>query len=215
MLGLESWLGFWPNAHYNRTLPWPLLCRPCPWPCRLCLCKTSYCVKMRLTRIKIMAFCILQNHIQYFIINSSCVFSNLQQFHDQCLQIWVTVTRRLQRGHGNCWKKTGVPQISSKKWNFRSLELSLPRAKVLWNFRSRESSSELSPPGAKVLVMYNFDVDPEPVVASQESDSLSVVSPHQQRRWRAGTTGSIARHAPASWTYTSWLLYKEATFVMV
>ena len=63
--------------------------------------------------------------------------------------------------------------------------------------------------------MYNFDVDPEPVVASQESDSLSVVSPHQQRRWRAGTTGSIARHAPASWTYTSWLLYKEATFVMV
>jgi len=25
-------------------------------------------------------------------------------------------------------------------------------------------------------------VDPEPVVASQESDSLSVISPHQQRR---------------------------------
>jgi len=27
-------------------------------------------------------------------------------------------------------------------------------------------------------------MDPEPVVASQESDSLSVVSPHEQRRWR-------------------------------
>ena len=95
-----------------------------------------------------------------------------------------------------------------------SLELSLPWAKVLWNFRSRERKFQGTfDPGSEssshVKLRNVRDVDPEPVVASQEPDSLSVVRPHQQRRWKAGTTGSIARHAPvapASWTYTSWLL---------
>ena len=80
-----------------------------------------------------------------------------------------------------------------------SLELSLPGTKVPGNFRPGSESSSLVDERIQSLVQY---VDETWIRAG--CDQPRVWQPFSRQSvpttmWRAGTTGSIARHAPASW----------------